>query len=195
MNLPTNPFSRRSAQQNPQATGFLNAHNQDPTSQWTPTEGESPLPGPETPRKPAIRRFAPVIASVVTFLLGLAIGASPSNANQAAPVPSPSPVPTVTVTAKPSATPTVTTTVTATPAPAPTVTVTEAAQPEPAQEDEVLQGSVEEPAAPAEPEPEPASAYYANCSAARAAGVTPIYVGEPGYRSGLDRDGDGVACE
>jgi hypothetical protein len=37
--------------------------------------------------------------------------------------------------------------------------------------------------------------YYANCSEARAAGAAPIYRGEPGYRAGLDRDGDGVACE
>lgn len=37
--------------------------------------------------------------------------------------------------------------------------------------------------------------YYANCSAARAAGAAPIYRGEPGYRSALDRDDDGVACE
>lgn len=56
-----------------------------------------------------------------------------------------------------------------------------------------------------EPEPTPAetstdedsggSAYYKNCSAARAAGVTPLYAGDPGYSSKLDRDGDGVACE
>ncbi len=39
------------------------------------------------------------------------------------------------------------------------------------------------------------SAYYANCSEARAAGVAPLYRGDPGYRSGLDRDNDGVACE
>lgn len=37
--------------------------------------------------------------------------------------------------------------------------------------------------------------YYANCDAARAAGVAPIYRGEPGYRSQLDRDDDGIACE
>lgn len=37
--------------------------------------------------------------------------------------------------------------------------------------------------------------YWANCSEARAAGVTPLYAGEPGYRSQLDRDNDGVACE
>lgn len=37
--------------------------------------------------------------------------------------------------------------------------------------------------------------YYANCAAARAAGVAPLRRGEPGYRAGLDRDQDGVACE
>jgi hypothetical protein len=37
--------------------------------------------------------------------------------------------------------------------------------------------------------------YFENCDAARAAGAAPIYRGEPGYRPGLDRDGDGVACE
>ena len=39
------------------------------------------------------------------------------------------------------------------------------------------------------------SAYYASYDAAMAAGVAPIYRGQPGYRSGLDRDGCGVACE
>jgi hypothetical protein len=39
------------------------------------------------------------------------------------------------------------------------------------------------------------SVYYPNCKAARAAGAAPIYAGHPGYRPGLDRDGDGVACE
>lgn len=38
-------------------------------------------------------------------------------------------------------------------------------------------------------------AYFPNCSAARAAGAAPIRRGEPGYRSGLDRDDDGIACE
>lgn len=40
-----------------------------------------------------------------------------------------------------------------------------------------------------------ADVYYKNCSEARAAGVTPLHKGEPGYRPGLDRDGDGIACE
>ncbi|RKV68923.1 MAG: calcium-binding protein [Streptococcus sp.] len=39
------------------------------------------------------------------------------------------------------------------------------------------------------------SGIYPNCEAARRAGVTPIYRGQPGYSSKLDKDGDGVACE
>jgi Excalibur calcium-binding domain len=46
------------------------------------------------------------------------------------------------------------------------------------------------PAAPA-----PASVYYGNCSAARAAGAAPVYAGSPGYGVHLDRDRDGVGCE
>lgn len=50
--------------------------------------------------------------------------------------------------------------------------------------------------APAPEQPAPAqSAYYPNCSAARSAGVAPLYAGDPGYSSKLDRDGDGIACE
>lgn len=40
-----------------------------------------------------------------------------------------------------------------------------------------------------------ADAWYPNCAAARAAGAAPIYAGEPGYRSELDGDSDGIACE
>lgn len=39
------------------------------------------------------------------------------------------------------------------------------------------------------------SAYYPNCAQARAAGVAPIYRGQPAYRDALDADGDGIACE
>ncbi|MCJ2181055.1 thermonuclease family protein [Novosphingobium album (ex Hu et al. 2023)] len=38
-------------------------------------------------------------------------------------------------------------------------------------------------------------AYYRNCAAAWAAGVAPIYRGQPGYRPEMDGDGDGIACE
>ncbi len=71
------------------------------------------------------------------------------------------------------------------PAPAPAEPAPFVQQPEPA------------PAAPAPeaPAPPPASAYFANCAAARAAGAAPLYRGQPGYSSKLDRDGDGIACE
>ena len=36
--------------------------------------------------------------------------------------------------------------------------------------------------------PSTRSAYHPNCA-------TPIRAGDPGYRAGLARDGDGVACE
>lgn len=39
------------------------------------------------------------------------------------------------------------------------------------------------------------SVYYKNCSAVREAGKAPLYKGDPGYSTKLDRDGDGVACE
>jgi hypothetical protein len=37
--------------------------------------------------------------------------------------------------------------------------------------------------------------YWSGCSAARAAGTAPIYLGEPGFRAEMDGDGDGIACE
>lgn len=70
-----------------------------------------------------------------------------------------------------------------------------AAVPEP--EPEPVPAPAPEPAAPAVPAA-PAgdgAPYYANCTAARAAGAAPLYRGAPGYRAQMDRDGDGVACE
>lgn len=37
--------------------------------------------------------------------------------------------------------------------------------------------------------------YWSGCNEARAAGVAPLYKGEPGYRPQMDGDNDGVACE
>lgn len=51
------------------------------------------------------------------------------------------------------------------------------------------------PAAPAPAAPAPSSVYYANCTAARAAGAAPVYAGTPGYGKHLDRDGDGIGCD
>jgi hypothetical protein len=37
--------------------------------------------------------------------------------------------------------------------------------------------------------------YYDSCAAVYTAGKAPLYRGQPGYRSGLDGDSDGIACE
>ncbi|MFF4182986.1 excalibur calcium-binding domain-containing protein [Streptomyces sp. NPDC001691] len=96
------------------------------------------------------------------------------------PAATPSPSPSPTLPASPSATPS------ATPTPPATRT-----PPKP------------KPAAPSLPPPMDgagdkggdSTVYYKNCAAARAAGVTPLHRGDPGYAAHLDRDGDGIACE
>lgn len=53
-------------------------------------------------------------------------------------------------------------------------------------------------AVPASAPPAPSSsgsAYFKNCTAARAAGAAPVRAGQPGYGKHLDRDGDGIGCE
>jgi|SRR3954454_16835701 hypothetical protein len=56
-----------------------------------------------------------------------------------------------------------------------------------------------EPTPTADPTPAPVNSatgtYYADCDAARAAGVAPLSPDQPGYRPALDRDHDGIACE
>lgn len=47
----------------------------------------------------------------------------------------------------------------------------------------------------AEADDQPASVHYSGCNEVRAAGKAPLNIGEPGYRSDMDGDGDGVACE
>ena len=49
--------------------------------------------------------------------------------------------------------------------------------------------------APVKVAPPASGVYYANCTAARAAGAAPILRGQPGYASKLDGDNDGIACE
>jgi hypothetical protein len=36
---------------------------------------------------------------------------------------------------------------------------------------------------------------FRNCAQARAAGAAPVYRGDPGYGTHLDRDNDGIGCE
>jgi hypothetical protein len=97
----------------------------------------------------------------------------------------------VTVTAQP---PTVTATATVTLAAPPAPLAPFVAPPAPVSDPSVEAMPPLPPFAPLMP-PLPSSAYYGSCAAARSAGAAPLHVGEPGYRSGLDRDGDGVACE
>jgi Excalibur calcium-binding domain len=108
--------------------------------------------------------------------------------------------------------PAVTTTVTAAPSVPPAPIATSVSQPSPAKPKAAPKPaapkaapkppathSAAPPVVPAPPvvTPDPPSndVYYANCTAARAAGAAPLYRGEPGYRAALDRDDDGVACE
>ncbi|WP_411375708.1 DUF1524 domain-containing protein [Arthrobacter sp. MPF02] len=59
----------------------------------------------------------------------------------------------------------------------------------------ILAGCPGQPAPAAVAPVTPAGVYYANCAEVVAAGAAPLYAGSAGYRSGLDGDGDGVACE
>jgi hypothetical protein len=129
-----------------------------------------------TPR--AKTASAGCLALVVGLLALSGCGTSPAN-----PPVAPPPAATTTTPATPPV-PTTDTTAVAAPANPPPVTATVAPQP----------------VIPAIPEPEPtdpppAATYYKSCAEAKAAGAAPLHRGDPGYRSGLDRDGDGVACE
>lgn len=59
----------------------------------------------------------------------------------------------------------------------------------------VAPAQVEAPAPAAPPAAPGGETYFQNCAAARAAGAAPLHAGDPGYRSQLDRDKDGIACE
>jgi len=135
------------------------------------------------------RRSSAIIISSIAFVIALVMTIAAVSSSAPAPAPPVAP-PVQQVPALPPAAP----------APAPAIPAPAPVAPAPA------------PAAPDEPEipyPAPplpdapdsgspggsASAYYPNCAAARAAGVAPLHTGDPGYRAGLDRDGDGTACE
>jgi len=55
--------------------------------------------------------------------------------------------------------------------------------------------SVTAPPTTAAATPPPVNVVYANCATVRAAGAAPIRVGDPGFQSKFDRNGDGVGCE
>lgn len=86
--------------------------------------------------------------------------------------------------------------VVASPSPKPIVIVKPTATKKPAPVSTKNPVATSKPKATATPEPvEEDYVFYQNCSAVRAAGADPIYAGDPGYSSKLDRDGDGVGCE
>lgn len=157
-----------------------------------------------TPLAPFTRRW-PAIGSVSAVLL--VVGAALMPATETAPVPASSPAAatssvttsTVTTTARAAAPATTVTRAPASPAETPVTPV--AVEPEPAPEptpEPAPAPAYAPPPAPAPApvaQPVPQAAYYANCTAARAAGAAPIYRGQPGYAPKLDRDNDGIACE
>lgn len=144
-------------------------------------------------------RLIAAVTAAVIVLLAVISAFSESTGQAAEPGPA-SPGPTVTA-------PGPTFTVTAAPGPAatvtiarpqatvtiarPQVTVTVTTRPAPVAR---VPRTTRPPEPTASDEPDP-SVYYANCSEARAAGVTPLRTGDPGYASHLDRDHDGIACE
>ena len=113
-------------------------------------------------------------------LLGIGMAAGPATESDKAPEKAVAQeVPTVAVPTTAAPTPEVST-VSPEPSPSPTTAAPTTAKPA------------------AKPSPRKTTApavYYKNCDAVRAAGKAPLRRGEPGYRTGLDRDLDGEACE
>ena len=136
----------------------------------------------------ARKRVTVPVAALLLFI-GVGIGAAGGEDSGAEAKPKPGPTVTTTATVTASASPAAR----AKAKPRPTVTVTATAT--------ATETVTAEPAeVAAEPDDVPGgtgggSVYYSNCTEARAAGDTPLYVGDPGYASHLDRDGDGDACE
>jgi hypothetical protein len=175
------------------------SYNQPPQPPQPYGGPQSPHPNPprSAPRWARKRYVLPALA--LAFFVGVGVG-GPDNAkgssdtadSESAAAAGPEPSASVTVTK----TATATATATAKPKPAPTVTVrttetvrtTVTAQAEDSGDSTVDSGDNGGGS-------DSGSAYYANCTAVRAAGAAPIRRGDAGYGSHLDRDGDGVACE
>lgn len=84
----------------------------------------------------------------------------------------------------------------ATPSPTPSLTPSATPSPTPTTPAPVTpRATTPAPRPPRTTAPAGGSTYYANCAAVRAAKKAPLYRGQPGFRPGLDRDNDGIACE
>ena len=115
-------------------------------------------------------------------------GPSASSSTSVSASPSVSATPSSSPTPSASASPSESPTPTETPSPVPPA---EAPTQAPAAEAPAQQASAQ----PVQQAPAQSSVYYETCADARAAGAAPLHRGDPGYRPGLDKDGDGVACE
>ncbi|NNM45395.1 excalibur calcium-binding domain-containing protein [Knoellia sp. DB2414S] len=163
-----------------------------------PIEAPAGLYGSKTKRVKATWLVGSAVG-LLAFMLGVGIGAAGDTGNA-------QPVALTSEKSAPKATSTVTTSVTST-VTAPPVTTTETLPATTVTSVKTVKAvktvksvkTVTSRPAAADPLPlvdsAASSAYYRNCDAARAAGVTPLRVGDPGYGRHLDRDGDGVACE
>jgi Excalibur calcium-binding domain/Protein of unknown function (DUF2510) len=99
-------------------------------------------------------------------------------------------IPPTTATTTPTTTPAKTAPMQVLPIAAPAGTELPAAEP-PAADPSTAPPTVRVPATTAQA----ATVYYRTCAEARAAGVTPLRRGDPGYAAHLDKDNDGIACE
>ncbi|MGW0036321.1 excalibur calcium-binding domain-containing protein [Gordonia sp. NPDC003376] len=167
------------------------------TQHWPPTPptgdgAQSPTP-PTTSKKPLLIIGAVVVA-ILLMCGGCRVGSLIGNTSDTA-APATTTVTsfrTVTETATPSTSvPTTSAT--------PTSTATTGVPNTPAEDTNTPRGLIPQTGTQDETTDKPAggggSVSYSSCAEARAAGAAPLYRGQPGYSSRLDRDGDGVACE
>ncbi|MFF1921177.1 excalibur calcium-binding domain-containing protein [Streptomyces sp. NPDC058221] len=158
-------------------------------------------PAPSGNRPGWTRKRIIIPAAIVLLFIGVGIGGASDDGTRTEKAADAKAVPAATVTATESADPlpAVTETVTATPKPVPAVTKTKTVRvtvaPDTGGSDDSSSSGGSGTSGSSGSDGGNDSAYYANCSAVRAAGAAPIHAGEPGYGRHLDRDGDGVACE
>lgn len=176
------------------------------------------FPPVEEPAKPKRKKWPWITGGVVggVLLIGaLAPGEEPAQAEPVVTTVTATATTTATTTVKPTPTTTTSAPPTTTDAPEPEPVIVEdedanvapapfmAPAPQPEADNPPVRQAAPEPVVqappppppPVAPEPAPRSAYYANCTEAKAAGAAPMYEGSPGYRSALDKDKDGIACD
>ncbi len=191
----------------PDPTGERTLRYWDGTAWTDHTSDEANPASPSPTGRPLYKRKGVLIAAGVTTLLALGVlaggGEQPPDAERvaASSVGTSERLPLATTTVVPTTTPTTATPTipptTTTAKPAPTTT---AAAPPPTVQQFAAVPTTARPApattaAPPPTAPPTTEVRYQNCDEVEAAGKAPLREGEPGYRKGLDRDGDGIACD